>query len=332
MTGFPTRASLGRSLAMCSAYVVTSTMTTSHAPPTPTFPQALAAAVPSKPCQHGPNGCKGFPANWANRANPAVARVLAKKFLAMKFETATKQHYGRLPGQSLAIWMIRDAAAISLANLATPPQSDRALVVARIEADMTPTAPRDDYYDIGPRSGMHLRKEFFLVVDDFTPLPNDVTHDGYPVSRWSVYGIDSVPDAQGKIHPQLVELPDKHGFFRLCAVHHPAHVRSGGGQFLSCPDATAYAAVLDSSVTLRAVLRGRSIFDVVFAYPAGSRVAPLTRDAWTARVTTQLTSFLRDRSPQLSEPHRQVLLRVLVNAFEAPAWVPCGLGCCTGDS
>jgi hypothetical protein len=169
-------------------------------------------------------------------------------------------------------------------------------------------------------------RDYFLVFD---PWPTGVTEekDEVLVTAWHLYGINL---AQGSTKATVFEASS--GTYRICTMTHDSYERLDGARFMTCRQANRLSRLRSNAMVSSALKqRGQSLFQAVGAENAApSDTVELQRllkslldsrpTAGGAKVSSQtLTAWTRD------------IAETLVDDPNAPAWMTCGVGCCTAD-
>lgn len=301
----------------------------------PRYDEVLNHAQPSNPCDQERGKlttCKGRPpVAWLPRQDQASQVKLAKWALNLNFEKE-QPAVGRLPGQALRIAQIKGIEKIGMLDVSLPSErKDRGLVLARIRASMS-TPRLDAIYKVGPNAGghAHLREEFFVVVEDLDPdYAQYQPQRGYKVGAWHIYGIDSVQVSNGW-EERFVEVdPQNTGKLRVCGEQHSDGIKKQGAQWLTCLNATGLTQLLRANRSLAEALGSKSLQAAVLA----NRRSPLMQgepSSYPDWVKSQLDSFVKDHKIQLDTAQHDFLIKILIE--DNPAWMPCGVGCCTADT
>jgi hypothetical protein len=299
----------------------------------PSYQDVINAAKPTSRCtlDEGLGRCHGFPHKdlWKTRTDPTSAKQLADWARALKWDKNKSAVY-RPQKQALEIAQIDDIQRFWLPDLGSVTDvGKRAMFVARLSADMSQDP--DDDYGAGRRTAP-MYKQFFIVMDSYAPDAATYTHDSYQAGTFSIFGVASrqVGDAP---MDQLEQVPlNKTLYFRICAAMHSQAVKNQGAQFKSCDNATKESQLLKDNPPFADALRGRSIFDAIarLDFPnvrdLRSPNASLRQRAMTAGLDLLMT-----RSRSRADALRASAMELLLGTSDDPAWMPCGVGCCTAD-
>ncbi len=191
------------------------------------------------------------------------------------------------------------------------------LVVARIIAD--PTGAVDSRYGIGGLVSLtpnDFSSTFYMVVKDYKPQEEITADSSRPVATWSMYHVRGPKGAR-----RLVKVGNS-GSFRWCRHTHMKEREASAAQFITC----TISAELD-------LLRADASFmsfastanDALQSRPDG-KAATIPLD----RLLTFVKSVPAEKIPEAFRP-RILVLRRKLESGENPAWVTCGVGCCTAD-
>lgn len=227
----------------------------------------------------------------------------------------------------MRISAIADADRIALAGL-----QNRSIVVARISGD--PETDEDVEYGIGGENtrGRNLQSDFYFVVQPFdapTVVRKLKAISQVTIAKWTLYGLTR--DKQALI-------PVDSGELKFCRHdHYPDdNSRAAASDFLRCRDAARFlkaehALLHDDRLSdpthsdLRAALTASSLSEIIRVVKPGTALPAST----TAAVRAQRNSL----NQLLGASETAALQRRLFEAAEfAPAWITCGLGCCSIDS
>jgi hypothetical protein len=306
------------------------------APAPPDYIDVINAAKPAIPCTlTGPEPlrCNGYPNPelWAYRTHPDSAKKLAAWAKTRVF-VKRKPGAFRKPTQSLQVAQINDVEKFWLRTLEGAParRLPQVMFVASLSARMN--QPPDDDYGAGKnKDGIPFFREFYIVIDGYTSDPaGDYVRNSYKAGTFSVYGIGTFQGDDGP-EDRLVLVGTEHRKFRICAAMHSPTVRNEGAQFKSCDAATQLSDLLKVNAPLASALAGRSLYQAVAPIDRArigvtSAEAPVREKA----LTEALDAFIQ-RHHLNAQVLRQPLLTMLLDESTDPAWMPCGVGCCTAD-
>lgn len=316
-----------------------------------TLAQALAESRPPSPCKHSGRSdrCNGQVtrdlADTAIDNREAIAKWLVD---SVEFRTgyATPWPWGRDGNRTFYINHTLDSDRYFVPDIATAPATERGMVVARISADMDRRKGPDAMYGVGHITGRNFRSEFYIVVDAYDADERDFERGGYKVGRWFVLGVEDVRDGNNR-RRTVASRVGKTGTFRLCAHPHDEQTRRYGAGFKPCVLASKLGQVLSANEGLRQALGSNSIFHAVAevattlqaeSRPRGfetlalpSERSDLTDARRTAYVRPALDAFLKAKNVSLQTADATALVAILVASLDAPAWMPCGVGCCAAD-
>ncbi|AHG87765.1 hypothetical protein J421_0228 [Gemmatirosa kalamazoonensis] len=289
-------------------------------------PKGLDACVFDDAATKAPYRCVGWARStwnpdWKKPQSRAVAAWIRDTVPYFNYSqrVAREPKTGTGPGPQFRIAMTWDAEFVPLSKL-----KQRALVVARIEADGDPNAPEDKLFGIN-RRGTRLEREFYLVIEPFRfdgtgqPPANPVQHK---VSQWHVYGVD----AQTR---ELVPVGNSRSFYR-CDHAHDGDEKMTGAAFMTC-DGMRMLALKANSALLREPLDRyratlpvqRSRTDALLQWVNGVGLDATTLPQRLAEFTG-----VRDKSSPAIRRDAADLARLLRNQPSDPGWMTCGLGCC----
>lgn len=191
--------------------------------------------------------------------------------------------------------------------------SKHGLVVARIIAD--PTGPVDARYGIGGMvsAGVEqLSSTFYLVVKNYNPADEKEGSSSRRVADWSIYHV------QGEAKKRRLKRVGSQGSFYWCRHAHETAQTQRAAQFMTCEGYTELENMQKEGF---------------FAKALASSPASLATDADKVRQLPidQLIRFVRSMPAAGADSARIVRAQRLLDSEKSPAWVTCGVGCCTAD-
>ena len=220
-------------------------------------------------------------------------------------------------GPTFQIQSISKADKISLRKMAKG-----GYVLAKIIAN--PLGPEDDRYGIGSENTTSAgvsSPEFFIIAKDFDVSDDTPYEMGRKVATWEIWGI-----AGKAADRKLVLVGRRTGHVRYCGPAHPTSYKERTAKFLKCTTVDRLYG-LRSDVSLTARLLGIPEKDMASIGPEDRRVS-LDRIIEAIRTVAGGSG-----SPSIFGPEllRIRALRDEINDPANPAWMACGLGCCTAD-
>lgn len=187
----------------------------------------------------------------------------------------------------------------------------RGLVVARITGDAD--GPDDAIYGIGASRTKGWQDDFFLVIEDvqLPQPPVGEKPESYRVARWNLVGID----ANRKLGVV------SYGTTRFCKRMHSDADRKRASRFISCSLMTLLSQAVAGDTALSRIGVDRLLDSLRLLPPV-------------AAATSDSGEFLRrtaDAGIRAKVDAMMVIRRVLREEATDPAWVVCGIGCCTAE-
>ena len=205
---------------------------------------------------------------------------------------------------TLTVRSLRDLPSVNFQRLT----GRTSMLVARLE--IRPDGPNDYLYKLGKSHTKGQKGQFFVVVDQAVPAAPPTQFDGYAFARWRIFGITAAGE--------LKEVDS--GRLRGCQYVHSSMSHSKHATFTTCQRAKQLDAFAEKT-NVAGVLNGRPIIPTIL------------EKAREAGVSPRKASFLRTLFPGSTDAEIRLIVQVLVDLESAPAWMACGVGCCTvGDS
>lgn len=227
------------------------------------------------------------------------------------------------PGVPAQIFSIRSVADARSMRLDAPRQ--RPVVIARIVAN--PEGETDTKYHIGRgyTDSKGFANTFFIAVSPYK-VKLDGNKESREIGRWRLYGIRTVKNKAGK-QIRFVSKPLQNGSFRWCNHPHPDSLQYYGAQFQTCPVAKSMLAV-ETQLRTKGILGNASLLSLL----VGTRFTANTRAKVTAEdVNILLERVFPDKAKNITD-EQKLTIKTALNEFDsAPAWVSCGVGCCTAE-
>ena len=299
----------------------------------PTYDDVMSDAKPQMPCtfDEQTSKCHGFPRGdlWEKRNEPANAKALAEWARSLTFVKKKSAVY-RPPKQALEIAQIDDIETLWLRNLGDVAKPRQAVFVAQISADLS-QAPDADYGT--GKTNFPVYREFYIVIDEYIPDKTKYKHDSYKAGTFSIYGVGTFQGSSGP-ETRLVQVGKLKGKFRICGQKHSDEVKKQGAQFLSCAAQMKQSVLLKDNPSLANALGNRSLHDAISRLDSlPSRRDLLSANAAIRRKAFQagLDLFLPPARLDAKSALASTLLKLLMDTSDSPAWMPCGVGCCTAD-
>lgn len=240
------------------------------------------------------------------------------------------------------VWNARDFSA-DRATVSGPPKpmvlsghirSDRlalntltkwGLLIARITAN--PDSLEERRYGIGGplTAGRNLRNQFFVVIAPYAEKVDPVGDaESREISTWRLYG-------RAKNGGALVDI-GKTGKLRWCKNSHADSVRKRGVQFISCANAHRMAQ-FERKLQSHPAFRNspvysalRTALDTEFLLPALQSLASRDKQAKPTAAWLGTTGIL---GALLNPSERDEIVQIMDESAVAPAWITCGIGCCS---
>ncbi len=266
--------------------------------------------------------------NWYDLKDAAGSARFVERILDDEPPTLLKKR----PKFGLSV--ISDSRQVPLAKFPTTPGG---LILGQFEVKKNQEL--DMRYGIShARTKDYVNRKFFIVIDGWNPEQRE-RNKGFTFATWRVYGILK---GQGNDPDRFVRVGSNAGAFRWCTMPHDAADQGTGVRFLSCIGASTVQAVsMDTAVktilAARPVQQGKSLIDAIEYELNLQKAQPY-------RVTTeQLSSILKERIfaklptdgpssfPKLFTADIMTTLAGALDLPENPAWLACGIGCCTAD-
>ncbi len=225
----------------------------------------------------------------------------------------------------ISTWPIFTIQSVPLAqNVKLVGNNVHGYVLARIIAD--PSGAEDDRYGISKATAQAAGVKdgiFFVVVNRVDVSDTQIEKSSRKLARWEVWGVSGVVGAR-----KLVRVGTKDGYFRYCGPAHPNSYENRTARFLSCETVESlYALRLKKS--LAANLLGISPAQFTAISPEDPRVS---LDRLIAAVRSTANNAVRLRA---FLPNEQIEIKRLAQAIDDPAnpaWMACGVGCCTAEN
>jgi len=229
----------------------------------------------------------------------------------IEFERKKQNPNDEKPKTMLRVAMLEDAAKVKLNEL-----GNRSILMGRIRA-IRANAAKDFLYGIDKEGSVD--GTYYMVYEGWTGAtagPSDWT-----IGRYSLYGMN--PSSSGKPTPYVA----RSGTMRLCKMNHSDDEKKYGPSFMTCPGADRAKRIQNDSAVAKA-LAGRSLLDFL-----RDRVA--TRDSTAVEKSLRellgLKMIAMDPASAALGTWSAALSVLLQNEESAPAWMTCGIGCCTAD-
>lgn len=207
-------------------------------------------------------------------------------------------------------------------KIALKKMPDGGYVLARITADRS--GSEDARYGIGRRTSNAAgvtSNEFFIVANKFDINDKREFEKGLKVATWEIWGI-----AGNDGERRLVKIGEQTGDVRYCGPAHQTSYKERSAKFLRCSTIGALHALrADASFSARLLGMRETEFS---SLKADDRRVSIDRMIEAIRATAggpQLKAF------SSSEQARIASLRDEINDPTNPAWMACGVGCCTAD-
>ncbi|MEP6765675.1 MAG: hypothetical protein ABJB66_15270 [Gemmatimonadaceae bacterium] len=214
---------------------------------------------------------------------------------------------------------------------------------AQIEAD--PKGSKDSMYGIGELAGS-WDNHFYLVQKNFDisfwkHLGLTLNRSSAPAGSWVVIGIEYIGKEK---HARLVG--KKTGTFRVCRHTHSDRTRAVGAYFINCEqqeNAMEIQHSLNSPKARGVSVAGIAQVNVFAAISKAIRIKKLKTDSSGGVVWAQNSTNNKNVSAeavsealgsiffQLSAKQKQHLLDIVGGYELSPAWMTCGIGCCTAE-
>lgn len=270
--------------------------------------------------------CEGLP------PGPFADTPELREWLANVRWTDSVPHLRRVKGgegRRKEMWVstIRDAHKVPLTQLRSG-----TLVAARISGD--PEQDEDVEYGIGGENTKNkdLGKDFFVVLQAFEPpgrLSKVKAVRQVTIAKWRLYGMK-------KDKSQLIVVDS--GSLKFCRHTHYASsmTRSARADFLRCQDVGSELKATHDLLhdprlqepthkALREALVSASLGEILRAVKPGVAMPATVTAEVRARRLSLDTLLGKTRASQLYRDQDEA------SAF-APAWITCGIGCCSIDS
>ena len=223
-----------------------------------------------------------------------------------------------LNGPVFTIQSIPKAHSVALAKM---PKGG--YILARIIAD--PNGPEDSRYGIGQQSTAEAGvKEpiFFIVVTAFDTTDSTPKEGGRKAAKWEVWGISGSPRSR-----KLVRVGTKSGNLRYCGPAHPTSYDDRTAKFLKCTTIESiYALRTDKALSAQLLGIGDKEMSAI-----GSEDPRISLDRYIAAVRSIANNSAKAQSFSVGQLRRIQQLNFEINNPKNPAWMACGLGCCTAD-
>ena len=145
------------------------------------------------------------------------------------------------------------------------------------------------------------------------------------IGKWSLYGVQTSEGVS-----KFVEIGVR-GSFRFCRYSHKAQERYDGAYFQTCASKHRIFAIerkIDVNGA-RKDLRGLSVISWLLSQ-SGTTGLLTSKFSSTASWLAASLDFLEVKA-KIDASDRVALVEALNQLSDAPAWVTCGVGCCSAD-
>jgi len=235
---------------------------------------------------------------------------------------------GSDPQPTFTIRIVKSSEKIRLRDMGGV--SPKELLIARI--DVAPGSKIDTRYGIGDMPGMDT--SFYLAVRNFTYKSGDTpdpVRQSYKVAEWKIFGIKKGTAGQ---RDALVRVGNT-GVLRWCEMTHQRNDRKGGARFMTCPNAAlvsdiATDSMLANALAARTESTGQALLSAIDFEAKGPKTQTAIQAALNRILYPGNAAEILTRGPLIQE-WSQRLAKIYADEPGSPAWLTCGIGCCTAD-
>lgn len=222
------------------------------------------------------------------------------------------------------IRVIEDSKHVQLKDLARG-----GVVMARLDVRSMPA--EEARYGITKEHVKTYGKQFYIVVDLVQDNPSVPTNGGLPLGRWRIYGVTKATPHR------LEQVGTKEGINRYCLDAHTPQQQLDGARFQTCPGASYLAGIERIKVISRALKDRESLLSAIERVntevdkerkPLHQFTSQDVKLALEAIVGPGATSELESA---LTGDDIEKIRKILEDFPTDPAWMTCGIGCCTAD-
>jgi hypothetical protein len=248
--------------------------------------------------------CEGYPpASFSEPANWPTIVTWLRRVRTMPTAPISRRPANPGADATLAAEVVINPERVALRNL-----TQRGLVLARLIGNADGVL--DDFYRIGEPTTAGMTDTFYVVFEGYSgPPTNAPTARSYKIGTWRLYGISN--------SGTLIDTR-RTGKLRWCHMNHPDSDRYLGSRFAFCdrvPDLTR----IEAMATLSPQLAGKTLLETLRLRTSLNYFSPLTLDS--------LSTFRL----ALNDDDLETVWRASAEEYFAPAWITCGIGCCSVD-